>query len=478
MSLKGEFKMKKVLALILTFCFSLSLTACGNNYDSDKVMDYVSELETAQNDTTDEKYKPDVDELEKTLPGSVYKYYTGSSNGEATITFFSDITRSGDVLKGHCRKVYDDGSDSDKVSYEYRNGMMYININTDGEIAKGYRDITVDYIVYKDYLILENSKATNVTITDENFFDAFISKYLKFSSDGTVKVKEYKEGNIVLFPEGYYSGTYTRDGNIVTCNTYCSETNYNSKWYMYIDDDGNIYSDVFVCKKADSSKSTASTSQTTTNSESNNNYIANNNNNSPSKNTPSQSYAVNSFTENTDHVCSYSIDTCADIGYCSCGATTEVIGNGHSWQKATCTKPETCIRCGETRGSDLAEHYYSINGTNCWFCGAPNPDTVTNTPNPDDVIIEYSNPLTIGAVSINVLSYDIKIDGNNLVASINYEFLTDINGYNLKAQFYDSNNENIDSTVMSFFGGYKTGDTRTWDFQLPNETKKVVVTTY
>lgn len=246
MSLKGDLKMKRILALVLSAILISTLVGCGGN---DETTDYSIEYVEAINQSTEQKetYKPDVDELEKNLPGSKYVLYYGSSGyqAECTISFFDDITRSGDVLKGHCKRTWYDGSSSDKVSYKYSCGKLYINQVSDDKIAMGYTDNTYDYIVYKDYLI-KDSKIKNVKISSDGSFDALISGYLKFNSDGTVTVKEYKIDDTVIFEEGQYSGTYTRDGNIVTCKTYCSSTNCNNTWYMYIDDYGYVYSDVFV----------------------------------------------------------------------------------------------------------------------------------------------------------------------------------------------------------------------------------------
>lgn len=369
MSLKGDLKMKRILALVLSAILISTLVGCGGN---DETTDYSIEYVEAINQSTEQKetYKPDVDELEKNLPGSKYVLYYGSSGyqAECTISFFDDITRNGDVLKGHCKRTWYDGSSSDKVSYKYSYGKLYINQVSDDKIAMGYTDNTYDYIVYKDYLI-KDSKIKNVKISSDGSFDALISGYLKFNSDGTVTVKEYKIDDIVIFEEGQYSGTYTRDGNIVTCKTYCSSTNCNNTWYMYIDDYGNIYSDVFVCKKSDSAKNSASTSQTTTDNESQNNYSANNNssqynnnskynNNSSSNNTSSQSYTASNYTESIDHVCVYSAATCTEPKICVICNDTYGEPSGHRWEAATCTKPKQCYICGEISGSK-AEHIWS-----------------------------------------------------------------------------------------------------------------------
>lgn len=65
--------------------------------------------------------------------------------------------------------------------------------------------------------------------------------------------------------------------------------------------------------------------------------------------------------------------TCTEYGektfYCSCGDSyTESISElGHDWIDATCSSPEKCKRCGETRGS-AKNHSYGDDGK-CKYCG-------------------------------------------------------------------------------------------------------------
>ncbi len=248
--------MKKVLSLLLAGCLIFSLVGCGSN--DEVTSDSLVYVETYQSTEQKDIYKPDVDELEANLPGSKYelRYGTSGSTAQCTIYFFDDISRSGDVLEGHCQRTWYDGSKGDKVSYRYSGGKLHINQLSDEKIAMGYTDNKYDYIVYKNYLI-QDKKIKNAKITTDGNFDALIGGYQKFNSDGTVNVKEYKIDDTIVFEEGQYSGTYTRDGNIVKCDTYCRKNNRNNTWYMYIDDYGYVYSEVFACKSFVSSEDAA-----------------------------------------------------------------------------------------------------------------------------------------------------------------------------------------------------------------------------
>lgn len=49
-------------------------------------------------------------------------------------------------------------------------------------------------------------------------------------------------------------------------------------------------------------------------------------------------------------------------------AQSETAALGHDWKGATCSAPETCARCGASRG-DTASHNYGNGGT-CTYCGS------------------------------------------------------------------------------------------------------------
>lgn len=153
-------------------------------------------------------------------------------------------------FKGHCTTYFDDGSGGKRVSYLYSDNKLKINLLSDSEIV-GLQDKdihTKDFIVYDNFLVRKTVKAKDAVISTKGNFDILINDYMKFNADGTMAIKEYKIGNIVVMKENYYSGTYVRDGNIVIVDSYCQETNHTGKWYLYIDDSGEVYTEVYKLK--------------------------------------------------------------------------------------------------------------------------------------------------------------------------------------------------------------------------------------
>ncbi len=231
--------MKRLSLLLILVIICLILSGCGEKtppaeYNPSSMSDYVYQ--------DNDRY---VDELENTLPNSTYSYYAGSP-GVTDIVFYDDITRTNDTIEGSCRRIYSDGSTSEKVSFRYNNEMLYINLTSDEKIAQGYRNTTIEYVVVDNLLLKEDCKINNLDIPKSGNFEALISEYLKFNKDGTIKVVEYKYGDTVIFPENYYTGTYKRDGNLIICNTYCAKESYTSQWYMYVDDNGSLYTEVYI----------------------------------------------------------------------------------------------------------------------------------------------------------------------------------------------------------------------------------------
>ncbi len=491
--------MKKVISLLLAVCLVFGLTGCGSNDEvtSDSLVYFETEYQSTKPKDT---YKPDVDELEANLPGSKYELYYGTSGStaECTIYFFDDISRSGNVLKGHCQKTFCDGSTSGKVSYRYSGGKLYINLVSDEKLAMGYTDNTYDYIVYENYLI-EDQKIENLKITTDGNFDALIGGYQKYNSDGTVTVKEYKIGDIVIFEEGQYSGTYTRDGNIVKCDTYCRKNNRNNTWYMYIDDYGYVYSDVFVCESFASSDNTASTSQTTINNESYNNSGVNNSNNLPSKNNSSQFNAIdNTTTENIDHLCSCSAATCTKPKTCLiCNATYgeplehqwleatctkpkqckmcgKVSGEPieHSWSEATCTEPKRCTVCKTTTGAALghsAETSTSLICNRCYDAFSPNAENIIKNI-PIEILGFYADSITAASISECSYSGGTKY---SVVISIEYQMGNFNSNFGIYA--YDDF-DNVICRVSQISGWYTNGSgVETMYIPINSKVKKIVI---
>lgn len=64
----------------------------------------------------------------------------------------------------------------------------------------------------------------------------------------------------------------------------------------------------------------------------------------------------------------------------------------HEWQAATCTSPETCIECGETRGSEI-EHDWSTatceKAKTCRMCGETKGEPLAHTPGTEQVEKNY-----------------------------------------------------------------------------------------
>ncbi len=491
--------MKKVISLLLAVCLVFGLTGCGSKDEA--TSDLIVYVESADQSTEQkDTYKPDVDELEANLPGSKYELYYGTSGSAAqcTISFFDDISRSGDVLEGHCQRTWYDGSKGDKVSYRYSGGKLYINQLSDEKIAMGYTDNKYDYIVYKNYLI-EDKEIKNAKITTDGNFDALIGGYQKYNSDGTVTVKEYKIDDTVVFEEGHYSGTYTRDGNIVKCDTYCKKNNRNNTWYMYIDDYGYVYSEVFVCKSFISSKNTASTPQTTTNNESYNDFGVNNSNNLPTKNNSSQSNAIdNTTTENINHLCSCSAATCTKPKTCLiCNATygeplehqwleatctkpkqckmcDKVSGEPieHSWSEATCTEPKRCTVCKTTTGAALghsAETSTSLICNRCYDAFSPDAENIIKNI-PIEILGFYADSITAASISECSYSGGTKY---SVVISIEYQMGNFNSNFGIYA--YDDF-DNVICRVSQISGWYTNGSgVETMYIPINSKVKKIVI---
>jgi hypothetical protein len=72
------------------------------------------------------------------------------------------------------------------------------------------------------------------------------------------------------------------------------------------------------------------------------------------------------------HTWSY-IPTCIGSARCLVCGTVQIIGNGHSYNNATCTSPQRCTKCGGTTGG-LAPHTWSyipqcVGSARCLVCG-------------------------------------------------------------------------------------------------------------
>lgn len=344
--------MKKGYLLVVFVIISSLICGCEENtapdgYTHSIVSDYVNQ--------DNDRY---VDELERILPNSKYSYYAGSPNG-TDIVFYDDIMRTNDTLKGSCRRIHSDGSSSDKVSFRYNDEILYINLTSDEKIAKGYKNSTIEYVVVDNLLLKEDCKINNLNIPKSGNFKALISEYIKFNKDGTVKVIEYKYGDTVIFPENYYTGTYKRDGNLIICNTYCAKEHYSSQWYMYVDDNGSLYTEVYINEQ----KQTSSDS----NNSSNNTIVQ--------QNSSSQKVDNNSGKETNTHTHIYSNATCTQPQKCFCGVTKGA-ALGHNYLQATCANSEICERCGITRGKALGCKYEINAPFYCCRCNNANPNAL------------------------------------------------------------------------------------------------------
>lgn len=66
------------------------------------------------------------------------------------------------------------------------------------------------------------------------------------------------------------------------------------------------------------------------------------------------------------HIHSYVSATCTEPEKCSSCGETRGNAKGHEWQDATCSSPQKCISCNATTGNKLSHNY--TNGT-CSNCG-------------------------------------------------------------------------------------------------------------
>lgn len=71
--------------------------------------------------------------------------------------------------------------------------------------------------------------------------------------------------------------------------------------------------------------------------------------------------------------------TCTSPNTCLKCGETEGEPLGHAWKAATCTEPETCVRCGETRGIAKGHEWKDATCTEpktCKVCGETEGDTL------------------------------------------------------------------------------------------------------
>ncbi|MBQ2244875.1 MAG: hypothetical protein II320_03435 [Oscillospiraceae bacterium] len=78
----------------------------------------------------------------------------------------------------------------------------------------------------------------------------------------------------------------------------------------------------------------------------------------------------------TVHSHKFSAATCTDPQICATCGETKGQPTGHIWQDPTCLSPATCSSCGKTKGSS-ADHAYR-NGS-CSFCGKDQPASDNGT---------------------------------------------------------------------------------------------------
>ncbi len=201
------------------------------------------EKESAEQIAKKEKVERLLNTIEKELPGSLYVRDVGDTAAFETIKFHNDIIRNEHTLKGHCSYSYCDGSGK-VVTFKYYDGIVKANVMEDEHIEKYVTNkskiATCDYFFYENFMIGER-KTDSGLINAEGNFDICIEG-CQYNMDGTVR---YVGG---MYEDGYYSGTYTRDGNIVKVNSYCEATKQNTEWYLYIDKDGAVYQEVYICK--------------------------------------------------------------------------------------------------------------------------------------------------------------------------------------------------------------------------------------
>ena len=233
--------MKKFLTVTLIMVLTILLVACSKDENSDinstDNNSIVNEIETENiQDLV-------VDTIGEELPGSKYVRSTAYQAADTIIQFQNDIVTEDATLKGHCSYLYYDGSGK-VVSFRYTDGVVTANVQDDEHIAKYVVNAngisTVDYFFYENYMIYDR-KEENVKMDTEGNVDLLVANNWQLAMDGTIK-----SVNSYYNEDGYYSGTYTREGNILKINTYCEATNQNSEFYWYIDDDGNIYCEVYV----------------------------------------------------------------------------------------------------------------------------------------------------------------------------------------------------------------------------------------
>ena len=79
----------------------------------------------------------------------------------------------------------------------------------------------------------------------------------------------------------------------------------------------------------------------------------------------------------SEHEHSFKPSDCENPQTCDCGAT-QGQPVGHSWDKATCTLPKTCLACGITEGEALGHRF--VEGV-CSVCHEHDPETVVDSPN-------------------------------------------------------------------------------------------------
>ena len=250
--------MKKFSILLFSILIVLGfITGCSSNDISSDISSKIDKKTEDLNELNDENI------VYNKFSGTNFKYYSGSGKGEITISFDNDVTKTNDGFKGHCTTYFDDGSGGERVSYSYSDNELRINLLTDSEIVglKSEDIHTKDFIVYENCLVRKTIKAKNLFVPTSVNFDILINDYMKFNSDGTMTIKEYKIGNSIVMKENYYSGTYTRNDNLITVDSYCLETNHTGKWYLFIDDYGEIYTEVYQLENNSASETINSSIQ-------------------------------------------------------------------------------------------------------------------------------------------------------------------------------------------------------------------------
>lgn len=148
--------------------------------------------------------------------------------------------------------------------------------------------------------------------------------------------------------------------------------------------------------------------------------------------------------------------TCTAPKTCDRCWITEGNALGHSWRPATCTKPKTCDRCGETEGKALGHNYMNATCTTpkkCSRCGDKQGNALGH--NVKDYICTRCNETIVkmqdvpNILDISTIRYTIDYFGGiTLSMSFKNKLSSKTISYiTMKVQFYNANGDVIEDNL-------------------------------